>query len=104
MQLGVGVKSAQRILTARRHSRLDWAHLKKIGVVLKRAQYFLLCGGKRPEGLRVTQDGVLRALISQKDRELLASEHPQGEQLSLFAPPTNQLTREDVVQCLTGQI
>ncbi len=101
---GVGVKSAQRILTARRHSRLDWAHLKKIGVVLKRAQYFLLCGGKRPEGLRVTQDGVLRALISQKDRELLASEHPQGEQLSLFAPPTNQLTREDVVQCLTGQI
>ena len=101
---GVGVKSAQRILTARRHSRLDWPQLKKIGVVLKRAQYFLLCGGKRPEGLRVTQDGALRALLSQKDRELLAAEHPQGEQLSLFAPPKNQLTREDVIQCLTGQI
>ena len=101
---GVGVKSAQRILTARRHSRLDWPHLKKIGVVLKRAQYFLLCGGKRPEGLRVTQDGALRALLSQKDRELLAAEHPQGEQLSLFDPPKNQLTREDVIQCLTGQI
>ncbi len=101
---GVGVKSAQRILTARRHSRLDWPQLKKIGVVLKRAQYFLLCGGKRPEGLRVTQDGALRALLSQRDRELLAAEHPQGEQLSLFAPPKNQLTREDVIQCLTGQI
>ncbi len=102
---GIGVKSAQRIRTARRHSRLDWPHLKKMGVVLKRAQYFLLCGGRAPEGLRVTQDGVLRALISQKDRELLASQHPQGEQLSLFAPPQqDQLTREDVLQCLTGQI
>ena len=98
------MKSAQRIRTARRHSRLDWPHLKKMGVVLKRAQYFLLCGGRAPEGLRVTQDGVLRALISQKDRELLASQHPQGEQLSLFAPPQDQLTREDVLQCLTGQI
>ena len=76
-----------------------------MGVVLKRAQYFLLCGGRAPEGLRVTQDGVLRALISQKDRELLAAQHPQGEQLSLFAPPQrDQLTREDVLQCLTGQI
>ncbi len=103
---GIGVKSAQRILTARRHSRLDWPQLKKIGVVLKRAQYFLLCGGKAPEGLRVTQDGVLRALISQRDRELLAAQHPQGEQLSLFGPPQNQNqpTREDVIQCLTGQI
>ena len=101
---GIGVKSAQRILTARRHSRLDWPHLRKIGVVLKRAQYFLLCGGKAPEGLRVTQDGVLRALISQKDQELLAAQHPQGEQLSLFGPSQEQLTREDVMQCLTGQI
>ena len=75
-------------------------------MVLKRAQYFLLCGGKAPEGLRVTQDGVLRALISQRDRELLAAQHPQGEQLSLFGPPQNQNqpTREDVIQCLTGQI
>ena len=101
---GIGYKSAVRIVKARRLGTLDFADLKKIGVVLKRAQYVLLCGGKRPEGLRVTQDGALRALLSQKDRELLAAEHPQGEQLSLFAPPKNQLTREDVIQCLTGQI
>ncbi len=52
----------------------------------------------------MTQDGVLRALISQKDQELLAAQHPQGEQLSLFGPSQEQLTREDVMQCLTGQI
>ena len=96
---GIGVKSAQRIRAARRHSRLNWQHLKRMGVVLKRAQYFLLCGGKAPEGLRVTRDGALRALISQRDQGLLASQHPQGEQLSLFPPerPQLQITREDVL-------
>ena len=96
---GIGVKSAQRIRAARRHSRLNWQHLKRMGVVLKRAQYFLLCGGKAPEGLRVTRDGALRALVSQRDQGLLASQHPQGEQLSLFPPerPQLQITREDVL-------
>ncbi|HZH73298.1 MAG TPA: putative DNA modification/repair radical SAM protein [Mariniphaga sp.] len=38
---GVGVQSAQRIIQARRHRRLTLEHLKKIGVVLKRARYFI---------------------------------------------------------------
>ena len=38
---GVGVQSAQRILQARRHRKLNLVHLKKIGVVLKRARYFI---------------------------------------------------------------
>ena len=78
---GVGVKSAQRILTARRHSRLDWAHLKKIGVVLKRAQYFLTCSGRMMEGLRVSEDGLLRRLVA---LEAPALAEPMPEQLSLF--------------------
>ena len=94
---GIGVKSAGRILTARRHCRLDFAGLKKLGVVLKRAQYFLTCGGKMVEGLHFSPDGVLRGL-------LLSQGAPQEpvEQLSLFAPKLP--TREDVVSCLTGQL
>lgn len=38
---GVGVQSAQRIIQARRHRRLTLEHLKNIGVVLKRARYFI---------------------------------------------------------------
>ena len=38
---GIGVKSANRIVKARRHSRLDFSDLRKIGVVLKRAAYFI---------------------------------------------------------------
>jgi len=38
---GVGVQSAQKIIQARRHRKLTMDHLKKIGVVLKRAKYFI---------------------------------------------------------------
>lgn len=43
---GIGVKSANRIVKARRHSRLDFSDLRKIGVVLKRAAYFITCSGR----------------------------------------------------------
>lgn len=43
---GIGIKSAKRILTARRMGSLDFEDLKKLGVVLKRAQYFITCKGK----------------------------------------------------------
>ena len=95
---GIGVTSAKRIVTARRVSAIDFSGLKKIGVVLKRAQYFITCRGKMAEGLCITPDAVLRSLISDKCREMLPQ---QGEQLSLYQ---SDITREDVTQCLTGQL
>ena len=80
---GVGVTSARRILSARRVGPLHIDNLKKLGVVMKRAQYFLTASGKMAEGLRFTPDSVLRGLIA-AERPLL----PQQEavQLSLFDP------------------
>lgn len=98
---GIGVKSAKRILAARRSCALTFEGLRRIGVVLKRAQYFLLCSGKMAEGLVVTPDAVLRALISERDYERARLPEEAPEQLSLF---DRNPTREDVVQCLTGQI
>ncbi|MDR2947969.1 MAG: putative DNA modification/repair radical SAM protein [Prevotella sp.] len=40
---GIGVKSAKFIVMSRRHGRLNATHLKKIGVVMKKAQYFMTC-------------------------------------------------------------
>lgn len=40
---GIGVQSAKMIVMARRHSRLNSENLKKIGVVMKRAKYFITC-------------------------------------------------------------
>ena len=78
---GIGVRSARRILTARRVGPLTFSGLKTLGVVLKRAQYFLTCSGKMLEGLRVNPDGVLRHLVAQ-ERPALAGH--ELEQLSLF--------------------
>jgi len=96
---GIGVKSAQRILLARRATSIDFTGLKKIGIVLKRAQYFITCNGKIAEGLKITPEGAMRALISERCAGMLPAYQP--EQLSLFTP---QLTREDVIQCLTGEL
>lgn len=92
---GIGVKSARRIITARRSGRLDFAGLKKLGVVLKRAKYFTLCGGKAFPGIRMEHDAILRALLSDAALETMG----QADQLSLFDP-----TMEDVRACITGQM
>ena len=83
---GIGVTSARRILTARRAGKLRIEDLQKMGVVMKRAQYFLTASGKRAEGLLFTPDSLLRNLI--------AAEHPllpdaEPVQLSLFDLPAS---------------
>ena len=79
---GIGVVSARRILSARRWRSLDHTALGKLGVVLKRAQYFLTCSGRPLTGLRVREDGLLRHLAA-----LDAPREPVMEQLSLFDGP-----------------
>ena len=74
---GIGVKSAIRIVRARRHASLDFSHLKAMGVVLKRAGYFLLCRGRPLEG-RIPEPPVIRQL-------LLRNEAPGPVQLELFS-------------------
>ena len=78
---GIGVTSAKRILVARRIGRLYMDDLKRLGVVMKRAQYFITAGGKPLPGLRFTQESLLQNLVT-AERPLL----PQVEfrQLSLF--------------------
>lgn len=109
---GIGVKSAQKIVTARRQAKLDYADLRKLGVVLKRANYFILCLGKRAEGLIVTETGIMRQLMSASTVKNL--EQKGGfEQLSFFESekPASILpalpslpTVEDTVKCLTGEM
>jgi putative DNA modification/repair radical SAM protein len=76
---GIGPKSAQRIVATRRTGSLGMVELKRIGVVLKRAQYFILCADKRTS-LRLNAGATLRALIDPNIYSVGV------EQLSLFAP------------------
>ena len=102
---GVGVTSAKRIVTTRRVSPLNFDGLKKLGVVLKRAQYFVTCSGRVADGLKITQDAVLRSLMSETALGMYRLNLPaqsEPEQLSLFGQPS--FTQEDIRKCLTGQM
>jgi putative DNA modification/repair radical SAM protein len=76
---GIGPRSARRIVAQRRQGKLDFAALKRMGVVLKRAQYFILAAD-HPRGLHLPGETVARALIDPKIFSF------GMEQLSLFTP------------------
>ena len=65
---GIGVKSAQRIVRARRNGNLEFEHLRKIGVVLKRALYFITCNGKMMYPTKIEEDYITRNLLNIKER------------------------------------
>lgn len=81
---GIGYKSAERIVKARRMGRLDFADLKKMGVVLKRALYFITCNGKMMYSTKIEQDYILRNLLSMGDKVPISVREMGYKQLSLF--------------------
>ena len=100
---GIGVRSARRIVRARKARSLDAAGLKKLGVVLKRAQYFITCSGKNPDGLGITQDALLTALLSEQAKgRIQQTMLDMPRQLSFFEHPA--IAREEMQKCLTGEI
>lgn len=85
---GIGVTGARRVLAARRACRLDFGSLKKLGVVLRRARYFVTCGGKIMEGLDRSGSAVLRSLMSASAAERYRRDLPaRTGQLSFFDSP-----------------
>jgi len=77
---GIGVRSAKTIVTARRSQKLGYEDLKKIGVVMKRAKYFISCKGKYYGSLN--ENIIKYDLMSQSRKNLLQSS--QYQQISLF--------------------
>ncbi len=87
---GIGVKSAKRIVSARRFGALTFEDLKKIGVVLKRALYFITCGGRMMYPTKIEENYIVRNLTYQgpdgrKEKRLFAADGMRYEQMSLFS-------------------
>ena len=78
---GIGVRGAQKIIAARRYGPLSFEGLKRLGIVMKRAQYFITCSGRMLPGLRFSQDSVYRRLTGLEQMELGGD---GWQQLSLF--------------------
>jgi len=79
---GIGVKSARRIVRARRTGKLDFADLKKVGVVLKRAVYFITCSGASYFPVHLSHGLVLQNLLLAEKPP--TKEESKYQQLTLF--------------------
>lgn len=67
-----------------RHSTLDFADLKKIGVVLKRALYFITCSGRMMYRTKLEEDYICRNLMGDKTQIPHEIRESGYKQLSLF--------------------
>ena len=69
---GIGTKSAKRILAARKHATLRFEDIKRLGVVLKRALYFITCDGRMMYQTKLEEDYITRHLIyNERPNQLL---------------------------------
>ena len=104
---GIGTKSALRIVRARAHGNLTFQDLKKIRVVLKRAQYFITCAGKMLHRFPIEEDYITRQLTYESSDKNWEISHPETyRQLSLFDDFHIQgdVTVEDTSKVLSGQL
>lgn len=81
---GIGYKSAGRIVRARQMARLNFEDLKKLGVVLKRALYFITCNGRMMYPTKIDQDYILRNLLHTGEKVPISVQELNYRQLSLF--------------------
>ena len=97
---GIGVISAKKIIRARRSFALDFKALKSLGVVLKRAKYFITCKGKYFAEVNKFNESFIETNLIYSERNDLPL--PQYQQLSLF--DKLKPTKEDKIKCLTGSL
>ena len=106
---GIGVISAKRIITARREFNLTFENLKKLGIVLKRARYFITCNGKYFDPIKHFNENFIAQNLLFLERTSTSSLN--YVQTSLFDSISNadnfifdalSPTKEDKQKCLTG--
>jgi len=78
---GVGLQSVGKIISARRFRKLNWEHLKKIGIALNRAKYFIICDSKQWENHDLEPDTVKRMILKNSQGKFRKNYSPQ---LQLF--------------------
>lgn len=78
---GIGVRSARKIMISRKVHSLSFEDLKKIGVVLKRAKYFITCKGKYYGDVSFNDENI-RTRLLYMDKQKIDDEN--SEQMSFF--------------------
>lgn len=104
---GLGVKSARRIIAARKSAVLGFPDLKKLGVVLKRAMYFLTCSGRTMYPIKLEENFITNQLIGVEHKKNWDIEHHDSfRQISLFNDyhMESPVSREEQYELISGTI
>ncbi len=108
---GIGVTSAKRIITARQSFKLTFDNLKGLGIVLKRARYFITCNGKYYDNITKFNKNFISENIIFYER--LSTSLAHGVQMSLFDNNEEYKTelfnntlpnKIDKIKCLTANL
>ncbi|MCM0649697.1 putative DNA modification/repair radical SAM protein [Clostridium swellfunianum] len=99
---GIGVRSVKRIIAARKVHALTFEDLKKLGIVLKRAQYFITCRGKYLGDVSFKEDFIRYKLTPKKDFNII--DNPAFEQLTLFSGLPALYKPDDSFSSITGEL
>lgn len=98
---GIGVKSARRIIAARKFGALNFEDLRKLGIVLKRARYFITCNGKHYGIKSMDSSAIRNSILFSLDNK---SSREVGEQLSMFSIYPQLLPANDIISTITGEL
>lgn len=101
---GIGLNGAKKIISARRLTNLTFEDLKKLRIVLKRAQYFILCNGKYNGNVSYDDEKIRLAMKPELDLNIVEN---NSTQLSLFDQPHSKsriLLLDDLPTALTGEL
>ena len=80
---GIGVTSAKRIISSRKYFKLNFSDLKQMGIILKRAIYFITCNGKYHLDTKYFKKDFIQANLILEDKS--NKEHNNYIQLTLFS-------------------
>ena len=78
---GIGLKSANKIIQARKFRKLNWEHLKKIGIATNRARYFITCDSRDKELRDISSENLKQIILKNSTSKFRSDLSPQ---LSLF--------------------
>ncbi|SNS63365.1 putative DNA modification/repair radical SAM protein [Anaerovirgula multivorans] len=99
---GIGVKSANRIAAARRFHSLSYDSLKKIGVVLKRAKFFITCNGRYYGEIGFKENLLRQSLIGELPK-ISNQKRDEGQQLSMFSLLPEVVKPQEILTTVTGE-
>ncbi|MDS0528433.1 putative DNA modification/repair radical SAM protein [Clostridium sp. SHJSY1] len=90
---GIGMRGAQKIVSARKINSLDFFDLKKLGIIIKRAQYFITCKGKYYGSVTFDDERIRKVLTPKFDLNIIDED---VQQLSFFDKNMNNSTSKTI--------